>query len=104
MRSGGNVMSRNGGGGTGGANGQTPNGSGMPTSSNSQFRHFSCDLLSARGDDWLGIERVRTEAALLAETARFMEKDWLPATNWPDVLRRYAERVEGSTGGQQTPP
>jgi hypothetical protein len=33
------------------------------------------------------IAEIRTEAALLSKTAQLMEKEWLTATNWIDVIR-----------------
>jgi len=51
------------------------------------FRHHACDPAPDAPDYWFDIAEIRTEAALLSKTAQLMEKEWLTATNWIDVIR-----------------
>lgn len=52
--------------------------------------HRDCDPNPGAGDYWIPVERVRTARDVLARTAHLLGKEWLPATDWPRILRHAA--------------
>jgi predicted GIY-YIG superfamily endonuclease len=50
--------------------------------------HDECDPESDQGDYVISIERARTAAQMLSWTAHLMGKNWLPATDWRELLER----------------
>ena len=55
------------------------------------FRHHRCDPQPDSPDYSFDIANIRTEGALLAWSAHLMDKNWLDATNWQDVMRLVAD-------------
>lgn len=55
-----------------------------------QAHHAACDPDPEAGDYWFSIERARTHADLLRWTAHLMEKTWLEATDWQELIDRMA--------------
>ncbi len=68
----------------------------LPQPARWEFRHHACDPAPDRADYWFNIAEVRTEAALLVKTALLMEKSWLEATNWDDVIAAVGESRIGA--------
>lgn len=53
-----------------------------------RVHHRNCDPGPSASGYWFGVESVRTGRALIEWTAHLMEKNWLPATDWSDLLYR----------------
>ena len=74
-------------------------GAGLPPPARWIFRHHRRDPAPDTGDYWFDIADIRTEANLLAQTAHFMEKNWIGATNRDDVIREVGETDWRARGG-----
>jgi hypothetical protein len=57
-----------------------------------QVLHRKCDPRPDYGDYAIEVERARSAWDLIWWTAHLMGKNWVPATNWDDVLRHAAMR------------
>jgi hypothetical protein len=59
--------------------------------------HGRCDPEPQTNDYWIGMERIREVSQVLSWTAHLIEsKEWLPETDWDDVLRRVERQLTGS--------
>jgi hypothetical protein len=55
--------------------------------------HRGCDTRPEETGYWIDVERLRSPWDLLRWSAHLSEKNWLRATNWPDVISRVADRA-----------
>jgi hypothetical protein len=51
-----------------------------------------CDPDPGGLDYWIAVERIRDQAAVISWTAHLLGKDWLPKSNWDEILHRVVPR------------
>lgn len=61
-----------------------------------QVLHEACDPEPDASSYWIGVERIRTPAAVLAWAAHLGEKNWIQTTNWTALLRGIAGQLGGA--------
>jgi hypothetical protein len=58
--------------------------------------HRACDPQPESDDYWIGVERIRSLADVVAWSGHLVGKTWLPATDWAVLLRRIGREAGGS--------
>jgi hypothetical protein len=67
-----------------------------PSPARWQVLHRRCDPDLEVSAYWIGTERIRTAADVIAWAAQLGEKSWIQRTDWSGLLRGIAGRLGGS--------
>jgi hypothetical protein len=65
----------------------------LPDLAEWMVHHATCDPRPESNDYWIGIERIRTHAAVINWTSHLMGKNWLTYTNWINLLRSLVDET-----------